>query len=561
MTHRDRPPNEIPAEWWEWVDALCSGTITPAARDRLEALLRENEAARRFYLNYLDLHGQLHEALRGLPEFSPKPAGPRRRPVLRSFLIRGRWLHLTAVAALLLVALLVFWQWKAVPPPLPALNPVATVIESLAAYWGPEGRPLQPGEPLAAGPLELMQGVTRLRFRDGVEVVVEGPASLRLVGPRQMFLGSGRAVAHVPKQSDGFIIETPQAQLTDLGTEFGVGVGSSGDTEVHVFEGTVIANFKQADGQMTARKRLVAGEAWEMDSRPGAQPKPLDYAPKSFLHALPPRQPGDQSPSGILYNQPHFDTIHVVPAPADVRIDGDLSDWDQSGAFHSACRKPYDKHYYVAGLMMYDAQRLYIGAHVGDPAPLRNAIDQLADPRNTWRGGSVVVRLSTSKALGWPLEGQSPGLGERGKGFRPQDVSDNIVHLTLRYDQPFQRARLQVRYGMDGHGILLDPPGWEGAFQVDVDGQGYTLEYAIPWSLLHADRQPPAAGDLLAATWSIHWSDWEGRLCLGHLTDLTNPAYRPYTRSHFQYAGSWGKAIYHARGNLPPETVRGQQSR
>jgi FecR-like protein len=558
MTNMDQQPSGIPAEWRELVDALCSGTLTHAGRDRLEALLWENEAARRFYLNYQDLHAQLHLEMRRRPALPLQPSGSHRRPA-RVTRFRRSWLGFTAAAVLLIVAPLVFWRSKSGQLPLAPADAVATLVESVGAFWGPEGRDLQPGQPLPPGPLELMQGVTRIRFRDGVEVVVEGPASLKLVGPRQMFLGSGRAVARASKTSGGFIIETPQAHLTDLGTEFGVGVGPSGDTDVQVFEGAVLADFKQSDGQMD-QKRLIAGQVWRMGSRPGTQPKQLDRAPEQFVRTLPARHARQHS-AGVLYNQPRLDTVHVVPAPVGVSIDGDLSDWDQSGAFESACREPYDTHYYVKGMMMYDARRLYIGAHVGDPAPLRNAVDPLADPTNSWRGGSVVVRLSTSKALGWPLEGQSPGLHELGKGFRPQDVSENIIHLILWYHRPTQRARLQLDYGLDFHGRVLDPPAWEGAFRVDADGQGYTLEYAIPWSLLHADQAPPAAGDELAATWSVHWSDLDGRLCLGHLTDVTNPAYRPYRPSDFQRGSSWGKAIYHARGNLRPGTIRGDESR
>ena len=63
-------------------------------------------------------------------------------------------------------------------------------------------------------------------------------------------------------------------------------------------------------------------------------------------------------------------------------IDGDLSDWDRSGAFYSACQPPYHENYYLEGMMMYDEQFVYIGAHVGDPAPMRSV-------RSTSRGGQA----------------------------------------------------------------------------------------------------------------------------------------------------------------------------
>ena len=37
----------------------------------------------------------------------------------------------------------------------------------------------------------------------------------------------------------GFVVETPQGQVTDLGTEFGVDVAGDSNTDVVVFEGAV----------------------------------------------------------------------------------------------------------------------------------------------------------------------------------------------------------------------------------------------------------------------------------------------------------------------------------
>ncbi len=77
---------------------------------------------------------------------------------------------------------------------------------------------------------------------------------------------------------------------------------------------------------------------------------------------------------------------------------------------------------------------------------------------------------------------------------------------------------------MDFHGNLIDPPGWQGAFRRDPDGLGYTLEYRIPWSLLCLGPEAPRAGDVTATSWTVHWSDRDGKLSRGHLVDLTNPA-------------------------------------
>jgi hypothetical protein len=78
------------------------------------------------------------------------------------------------------------------------------------------------------------------------------------------------------------------------------------------------------------------------------------------------------------------------------------------------------------------------------------------------------------------------------------------------------------------------------------------LEYALPWSLLQAGNRPPRDGDVLAANWTVHWSDGDGRQSRGHLVEITNVENRPY---RFLRASTWGQAIFHDRGQLPPGTV------
>ena len=66
----------------------------------------------------------------------------------------------------------------------------------------------------------------------------------------------------------------------------------------------------------------------------------------------------------------------------------------------------------------------------------------------------------------------------------------------------------------------------------------------MPWSLLKAENDPPQAGDEFAASWTVHWSDEDGRICRGHLVEFTNPDKRPY---RFQDASSGAGQFLMAR--------------
>jgi hypothetical protein len=237
----------------------------------------------------------------------------------------------------------------------------------------------------------------------------------------------------------------------------------------------------------------------------------------------------------------------VAPAPPHVRIDGDLSQWNRVGEFHAACEPPYDQTYFLDALMMYDAEHLYLGGHVADPEPMRN---MAPEEKTEYAGGSVIVRISTDRALGWPLKGTplDSRMRMRGKiSAEPLARSERVVHIIMWYDAAAGLPRLKLAYGCDFHGSTTDPPGWQGAFRKDLDGRGYTLAYAIPWQLLNCADDPPRPGDTMAAVWTVHWSDNDGRVCRGHLVEITNHGPMAPPRYNFQHGPSWGRAIY-----LPP---------
>jgi hypothetical protein len=89
----------------------------------------------------------------------------------------------------------------------------------------------------------------------------------------------------------------------------------------------------------------------------------------------------------------------------------------------------------------------------------------------------------------------------------------------------------------------VNPPGVVGAFRRDADGQGYVVEYAIPWRVLHAEDDPPQRGDTLAAVWQVHWSDETGRLWRDQLVEIRNP-HEPRRIVVYERAATWGRAEF-----------------
>ena len=283
--------------------ALCEGSLDDAGAARLNAILGGSRAARGRYLLYMEVHGALHwdhatEAGDALEQpgaaarhtdLHPTPSAPAfadpasvehgvaattdtrdrtpnasapaepfrmpgsptpvRHPAWRSA-GRGRSVVTSALLGLAASVLFLAGVWtmsglagnQGAPAPLGGGDdrPPATLVAQAEARW--HGRALAGGTRLRAGEsFVLADGAARLRFADGTDVIVEGPASFRVEAPARVALDAGRLSAASPPSVTGFTVRTPDASVVDLGTEFGVRAGPAG-TRVHVYEGRVDVN-------------------------------------------------------------------------------------------------------------------------------------------------------------------------------------------------------------------------------------------------------------------------------------------------------------------------------
>ncbi|MBN1395040.1 MAG: hypothetical protein JW959_08450 [Pirellulales bacterium] len=133
--------------------------------------------------------------------------------------------------------------------------------------------PLDRGYSLASGLMEIT-------YKSGAKVILEGPCAYKVESSAGGFLERGKLTARVETKSTGFrvqrsevgnqkspnpqslipnpfVVTTPTAVVTDLGTEFGVEVNESGDTTSHVFQGSVRV---QANLHSPASGRGAGGE-------------------------------------------------------------------------------------------------------------------------------------------------------------------------------------------------------------------------------------------------------------------------------------------------------------
>ncbi|MEI6505683.1 MAG: hypothetical protein WCO90_07350 [Planctomycetota bacterium] len=498
---------------------------------------------------------------------------PREGLVARAILLRGAaaaprrpriWPWAAAIAAAVIPSPALLWQMSrpargaqtASQAADGTLAQVVTVHRAVAADATAidVGRRFGPGADASAR-VSLALGAIELAFDNGIEMVLEGPCELEIVDAMRATLLGGHAVVRVPDGIDGFQLDTPATSLVDLGTEYAVKVGPNLLTDVQVYDGEVMASSRSQAAGAAFPLRVGTGEAVRFSPQPEVEPQAIEFSEERFLRSLAntDRNPGNgrrinrkrPTSSAIReFGQAAHDAIHVLPAPGRMTIDGRLDEWSPT----AVVRRSHGEGRSLDGWMMYDDRHLYIAAHVGDPLPLRNAVNPALDADTAWRGGAVQVRISADRVVGWPAVGNAadyfiarrlePTEADRNAARNPR-----LSHLTLWHHAPSGRDCLFVTPGMV-HGMgAVNPPGYRGRSVRDPDGLGYTMEYAIPWELLGAADDPPRAGDVLAAVWQVHWSDATGTAWRDQMVEFRNPS-EPEWIFVWERAGTWGRAIF-----------------
>lgn len=232
--------------------------------------------------------------------------------------------------------------------------------------------------------------------------------------------------------------------------------------------------------------------------------------------------------------------IHIVPAPGKVAIDGDLTDWDLSGAILMKLDESSKAIYSVRGALMYDADALYIGAHVKDPTPMVNNYAFTDEPGMAWNADAVQLRFISDPAIKTVASVQSGGFG-----ITPEQEK-NVCHMTLWYSTRDRKAGFSISYTLNFADGKLNPPDVQGAYLPDADGKGYSFEYRVPWAVLRAPRAL-RGGDQVQCQWQLHWGLDVGQGLKFGMTDVRNPASGDLG---YMGPGSWGMGIVEKTGHI-----------
>ncbi|NWK56547.1 hypothetical protein HW115_13075 [Verrucomicrobiaceae bacterium N1E253] len=308
--------NTIPPTHRELIQSLIDGTLSPIESQRINQLLRDDVVLREFYIRQirtdelLAAHFELPNSQVVLKRPEPQISKKKHLTVVTMAVALG----MAAAIALMLV----FRAPESTTAqddhslysefiPAPDRTPVAMVSGTNNVNWAASSGQVRPGHWLSAGKIDLKEGILELSYDTGTQVLIKAPAVYYIEAESKGYLEKGSIKAHSSQTLANFEVETPNSQLIDLGTTFGVTVLSALRTEVHVIEGLVKA--KSLIDPDTEWKMLLKGKALRIKSTEDFN---TDYdrfpADTSLYDWAPPERA--KRPQSIHYHHWSFDQLN-----------------------------------------------------------------------------------------------------------------------------------------------------------------------------------------------------------------------------------------------------------
>jgi hypothetical protein len=295
--------------------ALFEESLGEAERVELNALLAADPQARERYRRVAAIHSALARKATS-PSYFEVPAVAQSKVTA----FPKRWMTAAAAVAVLAGGL----SYLILRP----RGPVANVMETQGVAWAEGSAAPTAGRLPVAVPLEFTRGFVRLGFPSGANVTLEAPCRFRLDEKEALSVLHGRVSVHTPEGAEGFRIDTPGGRFVDLGTEFGLAVGSDGNTPVvltEVFKGEV-----EIEATST---RLTVGEGGALVREEG-KPKllaALDESPVMLANHARALPKAESTADNLAFGKPVFSPgyctrPHGSVFPPENLTDGRLND-------------------------------------------------------------------------------------------------------------------------------------------------------------------------------------------------------------------------------------------
>jgi len=245
--------------------ALLDNHISAEDHSKLQQILVADPASRARYRELSQLHSLLEEQAEGKLDITqeghqsvislPLVLQRQRRKIIRY--------ALTSAAALVILSFTILYFIQ-IDSPMAKLS-YSEYTEYQITYPSGSDEDIKKDSLVPGSSIEVNQGTLKLELASGVTAIIQSPSLITLTAENKVTLHQGKAWFNVSPEATGFTVITPQLEIVDLGTEFGVTVNpSSAQEEVHVFKGKVevhsLHKFKQTKTLTTRQSCSVLND-------------------------------------------------------------------------------------------------------------------------------------------------------------------------------------------------------------------------------------------------------------------------------------------------------------
>ncbi|MDD4102084.1 MAG: hypothetical protein PHU80_05560, partial [Kiritimatiellae bacterium] len=240
----------FPGEFDDLAEKVIDAVANDEERQRFTAFLRDDEALRYRYAELMRVHALLISRGSRSGVCQTCQTGQAVRTGLSGASATGFRRRRFAAAALAAALVIGLTAWLALEarlrPSASGARESAQSSEAHKAIYACEYAQIlcrhdDGGLELPArlpGTVRLPHGRVKLRLSSGIELTLLGPLELRMENPMTGHLSHGKLLAYMEPGSSGFMLRTPDLQMWDIGTVFGVTVDELG-SDVFVFKGAV----------------------------------------------------------------------------------------------------------------------------------------------------------------------------------------------------------------------------------------------------------------------------------------------------------------------------------
>ncbi|MAX25660.1 MAG: hypothetical protein CMJ19_14265 [Phycisphaeraceae bacterium] len=197
----------------------------------------------------------------------------------------------------------------------------------------------------------------------------------------------------------------------------------------------------------------------------------------------------------MIGRQSQNEGIMVLPASKPVQIDGDLSDWNQTGRIRCFADQLLSDRYSATVTAMWDQTYLYLAIDWNDPTPMGSFIDPRFNPDTGWKSDCVQLRFKTADQVTWI------------DGWFHKPSKSSVIRITVWDDMNNWREN-QAR-------SLVAKPG---SNELGEDAQqafaktdtGYIQELRIPWKMITRNKPDLQSGMHFQIGMEFLWGDPAG---------------------------------------------------